>query len=129
MVPELPAGLCHSNVSSVLQTLIRSSAMPTIELEVPHDLTPDQALSRIQNLVTDIRSKYGSQVTNAEEHWNGHHGSFSFTVMGFDVSGIISVKDNVVQMEGKIPLAASFFKGQISSIIRQETEKVLQKEA
>ena len=100
--------------------------MPKIEMSVPHQLGREEAMSRIQGMMTQVKEQYGSQVTDLEEQWTDSGGSFSFKAMGFAVSGDLAVHDDHVSMDGDIPWAAAPFKGTIETTIRERAERLLQ---
>ena len=94
-------------------------------MNIPHQLSQEEALLRIQSLLQKVKSKFANAIRDLHEEWNGNTGSFRFTVKGFEVSGILTVKQSSVELDGKIPFAANFFKGKIKSLIRTEAEKIL----
>ena len=99
--------------------------MPNIEMNIPHKLSQEEALLRIQSLLQKVKAKFANAIRDLKEEWNGNIGSFSFTVKGYEVSGILTVKPSSVELDGKIPFAAAFFKGKIKSVIATEAEKIL----
>jgi hypothetical protein len=100
--------------------------MPSIKMSVPHNLSSETALERLKNMTEQIKKQYGNMVQNLKESWAGNTGAFSFTVMGFDISGNVHVEDREVNMEGQIPFAALAFKGKIESVIRDKMTELLQ---
>jgi len=99
--------------------------MPSIHVHIPHQLSKEEALERIQTLLQRVKSQFGDKVKDVQEEWHGDSGSFSFSIMGFDVSGKLNVSNSQVGLDGKIPVAAAFFKGKIKSVIMEEAQKVL----
>ena len=99
--------------------------MPSIKMSVSHNLSRDKALERLKNMTEQIKKQYGNMVQNLNESWTGNTGAFSFTVMGFDVSGNVNVEDREVNMEGQIPFAALAFKGKIESVLRDKMIELL----
>ncbi len=100
--------------------------MPSIKLSVPHNLTKENAIERLRKMTEQIKKQYGNMVQNLSESWADDSGSFSFTVMGFDVSGKVKVEDREVNMQGQIPIAALAFKGKIESVIRDKMTELLE---
>lgn len=99
--------------------------MPSLEMSIPHKLTREEARRRIQELLPKMKKDYGDQIKNVHEEWNGDTGSFSFSVMGFAVSGTLTVNDSSVDLDGNLPFAATFFKGKIKSVIEEKAQEVL----
>ena len=99
--------------------------MPSIQMSIPHQLGEQEARRRIQELLPRMKSDYGDQIKDLKEEWNGNSGVFSFSVMGFAVSGRLVVNEASVELDGELPFAATFFKGKIKSVIQQKAEELL----
>jgi len=99
--------------------------MPGMRVSVPHNLGKQEALARIKNLLGELKSQYGDQIQNLQENWSGNRGTFSFSAMGFSVSGELVVEDRQVRLNGNLPLAALPLKGRIEGIIREEIAELL----
>jgi len=99
--------------------------MPSMTIVVPHQLTQEEAMRRIQNLLAEVKRDYGDRVSDLKETWSGNSGEFSFKAMGFSLSGRMDVTPGEVVMKGNYPLAAAPFKGKIESMIRDRAEQLL----
>lgn len=99
--------------------------MPNIEMSIPHSIGKDEALSRIKKLLGNVQSKFSGQIKDVKEEWNDNEGSFSFSVMSMPVSGKLTVNNNDVALDGKLPMAAALFQGKIKEVIMEEAKKVL----
>jgi hypothetical protein len=99
--------------------------MSTLSMSIPHQLGKDEALNRIQSVLKNVQAKFGNQVSDLEQNWNGNAGEFSFKVMNMPVSGTLKVNDADVALDSKLPMAAALFEGKIKSIIMEEARKVL----
>ena len=101
--------------------------MPSIQVTVHHKLTEHEAMSRIKNLVTQLKDEHGNKVTNVEEEWHARSGKFSFTFHGFDLSGTLNLHPGTVEIHGKLPLAVSIFRGKIKDVIKEKASELLAK--
>lgn len=99
--------------------------MPSFAMTVPHRLTQEEALGRIQRMLGEMKQQYGNQVTDLTETWNGHTGEFSMTAMGMKISGKVAVEPGEVKLNGNLPFAAVPFKGQIEKLIREQATQLL----
>ena len=99
--------------------------MPELNVSIPHELPREEALQRVKSLLEKIKSQHEEKISRLQQEWNGDTGVFSFLVMGFAVSGTLTVKDDSVQLDSDIPLPAVLFKGKIKSIIEEEGKKLL----
>src|SRR5688572_10177248 len=99
--------------------------MPSIKLSLPHKLGADEAKKRITNLINETKEKFGNQVCNVRESWNGNRGDFGFKAMGFDVTGNLLVHPATVDVEINLPFAALPFKGKIERDLSTRAKALL----
>jgi len=99
--------------------------MPSIKMNVPHQLSQDEASSRLKGFLTKVRNRYEGQVSDVVENWVGDALQFAFSTFGMTIQGNLAVEQNEVRLEGQIPLRALMFKGKIEQTIRDEITKVL----
>lgn len=99
--------------------------MSKLNITVPHKLSQNEALRRIKTLLGEVKAQFTNKIKDLSEQWNGNTGTFSFSVMGFSVSGTLVVKDSKVELFGNLPFAATFFKGKIESTIRERARSLL----
>ncbi|MBI2033481.1 MAG: polyhydroxyalkanoic acid system family protein [Candidatus Liptonbacteria bacterium] len=94
-------------------------------MTIPHRLSQDEALRRIKGLLGEVKTEFAYKISNLCEEWNGSRGKFSFSAIGFSVSGTLTVKPSEVELVGRLPFAANFFRGKIEETIRERAEKLL----
>ncbi|MBC7826791.1 MAG: polyhydroxyalkanoic acid system family protein [Chitinophagaceae bacterium] len=99
--------------------------MPSLEMSIPHNLSQQEAKRRIQELLPKMKSDYADQIKDLHEEWKDNTGKFSFSIMGFAVSGTLNVNESTVDLDGNLPFAATFFKGKIKSVIQEKAQEIL----
>ena len=99
--------------------------MSTLKLNIPHSLPKEEAITRIKNMLSNLKEEQKDNFTNLSEQWDNDTGSFSLSARGFDLGGNIKVHDDQVEIESKLPFAVSFFKSQIADLITKEATKLL----
>ncbi len=99
--------------------------MPKLNMAVSHSLTQDEAVNRIKNLLNDVKMQFADKVSDLHEEWEGTMGKFNFSVMGFPVSGTLTVMTSQVEISGNFPFAVMLFKGKIESTIKDRAETLL----
>lgn len=99
--------------------------MPSLNMKVEHSLSRDEATERLRIFLTRVRVHYEDRVANVQEEWGDNWLRFAFSAMGFSSSGQITIEESHVQVDGKIPLAAMMFRGQIESTIREQLSRAL----
>ena len=103
--------------------------MPGFATSVTHTLGTAAATERLKTFLEDVRRDHGDKLKDARGEWQGHTLHFSFSVYGMGIQGTMEVSETGVSVNGKLPLAASFFRGQIEKSIRDELVKELSKPA
>jgi len=99
--------------------------VPKMTVRVPHQLGQQEARSRIQGLLADVKERYAGQISEVQERWSENRGEFSLRAMGFNVSGTLDVRPDEVELVGDLPFAAMPFKGRIETTIRERAEQLL----
>jgi hypothetical protein len=99
--------------------------MSDLNLSIPHNLSAEEALGRIKNLLSNLKKDHQDLIDKSDENWEGNTGNFSFSVKGFDLSGIIAVNSSSVDINAKLPFAVSLFKGKISQVITDKAKELL----
>ena len=99
--------------------------MSNLSMSIPHQLGKEEALNRMHSVLKNVEAKFGNQVSDLQQDWQSNTGNFSFRVMNMPVSGTLTVNDNDVALDSKLPAAAAMFQGKIKSIILEEARKVL----
>jgi len=99
--------------------------MPKLEIKIPHTLSQQEALIRIQNVLPKLKAQHSDKISELDETWSGNICNFKFKLSGFKVSRSVIVEDSVVIITGDLPFLAVPFKSQIENTIRQQTEVLL----
>jgi hypothetical protein len=105
--------------------LFKKDSMPKLNITVPHRLTQVEAETRIRSLLNDLKKQHGDQISNLKEEWTGHMGKFDCSVMGLQVSGMLTIAPSQVTITGTLPLAAMIFKGQLESMLKKHATELL----
>src|SRR3954469_1324712 len=99
--------------------------MPKFGVRVPHQLSKDDARSRLERFVEMIEAKYADRVSDLQQSWEGDTLKFHFKTYGIPLDGGITVADKELNVAGDIPFTAMMFKGKIESEIREQLEKIV----
>ncbi len=101
--------------------------MPGFGAEVSHELGQQAAIERLQHFAERIGEKYKDQVKGVEQSWKDNVLNFSFKTFGAVVSGAVTVEEETVKLDGKLPFTLVAFRGKIEQSIREALEKALAK--
>lgn len=103
--------------------------MPSLSIQVPHQLGQAEAQVKLQNLFNENQDAVNQKVSDLEQSWRGHILDYAFKSMGMKISGTLDVQPDSVQIVAQLPLAAIMFKGMIETQLRDGLTKVLQSPA
>ncbi|MCI0332464.1 MAG: polyhydroxyalkanoic acid system family protein [Planctomycetes bacterium] len=99
--------------------------MPKFGVTVPHNLTTDEACSRLERFVEVLQQKFEGKVSDLQQSWDGDTLNFSFKTFGIQLTGGIAVTDNELKLDGDLPFAAMMFRGKIESDIKEQLERIV----
>jgi len=99
--------------------------MASFSMNIPHQLSKEEALSRIKQLLGKLQQDQKSIVSNVQEKWNGDTGQFKFNAKGYDLAGSIKVQESNIQLDATLPFAVSLFQGSIKNIINSKSRELL----
>jgi len=99
--------------------------MPSYSVVVLHALGSTAARARLDKFLEDVRRDYAAYLGEASGAWTADCLDFRFQTSGMSISGRLLVEESCIQVNGQLPLAASFFRGRIEQTIRDELRKLL----
>lgn len=99
--------------------------MPKLSMQFPHAWPHDAAVEFFRGKFTKLRAKFGDQVSNLEEQWEGTKLRFGFSTFGMKVKGLAAVEPSHVLLDLDLPLAAMMFKARIEQEVRNTMERWL----
>lgn len=98
-----------------------------LAVDIPHQLTQDEARQRLVNGLADARAKYGNHLAGFTETWSGNHMEFGGKVMGQNISGRIDVMPQSVRVEVDLPMLLAMFAKKFIPQVEAEGRKMLEK--
>lgn len=99
--------------------------MPQFNLSVPHTLGKDGAKERLAHYAEKVEERFGDQVKNLEQSWDGDNLNFGFSTYGIKIDGSMAVEEDKVVINGNLPFTAMMFKGKIESGLREQLTRML----
>jgi len=97
--------------------------VPKINLEIPHQLSAEEARSRLERFTETLPQ---DQVSDLEQSWNGNTLTFGFKTFGIKIDGDLTAVDEKLLVNVELPFAAMMFKGKIESGIKKQLERLTQ---
>ncbi len=88
-----------------------------------HNLPQEKAIPCAEKIFKDLSVKYEDEFSDLEQKTEGNKIFFSFRIRGMNISGTITVNENNVTIESKLPFAARIFQGLIENKIRENADE------
>lgn len=98
-----------------------------MKVELEHNLPYERAVKCAENLFTELTKKYEDEFSDLEQDISGNIITFSLKARGMKISGKITVHENNVVIESKLPFAARVFQGLIENKIKENADKEMAK--
>lgn len=98
-----------------------------MRIAVPHNTTRENARRIIEEKINDLLKHYGHFAEQAEHTWAGDMMSFKGKARGFSLDGTVEVTDEVVILDGKLPLLAKPFESRIRHTVEREAEEIFKR--
>jgi len=99
----------------------------TITVTIPHKLPQDEARTRLQSGIAEMRQKFGDKVANVQETWTGNQMNFRLSAMGQTITGRVDVQSDAVRLDVDLPWMLAMLAGKIRPQIEHEGRKLLEK--
>lgn len=99
--------------------------MPKFNIVIPHQLSQEEAMNRIQKLFDRIKHETPDKISDVKEEWTKNSCMVSFTAMSFKFSGKITVESTQVKLDADLPILVMPFKSKIEETIRKEATELL----
>jgi hypothetical protein len=96
-------------------------------VDIPHQYTRQEAKSRIQNGIGQIRSQVAGFATSIEDSWTDDQMDFRVVAVGQTVTGRIEVLDQSVRVEVNLPWVLSMVAEKLRGRIERQASLLLEK--
>ena len=96
-----------------------------LSVSIPHRLGQDAARAKLQTGLADLKTKFGANLADVQETWNGNQMAFRFAVMGQSVTGRVDVLPDVVKLDIDLPFFLAMLAENLKPRIEQEGRKLL----
>ena len=93
-------------------------------IDYQHALTGEEAYQRINNHLTLLQERYADKISDPSFIWDAACTQMNYRLgfRGYSIHGQITVRDNLVSIEGKLPFMARLFTGKIEERVRRELD-------
>ncbi|MCF6365504.1 MAG: polyhydroxyalkanoic acid system family protein [Bacteroidales bacterium] len=96
-----------------------------MKVEIKHNLPKEKAIPCAENIFKDLSEKYKDEFSDLEQRTENNRILFSFKARGMNIAGTITINENNVYIESRLPFAAKLFQGLIESKIKENAHKML----
>lgn len=100
--------------------------MPKFSVNVPHQIERVHAVEKLKTFMQAARSDSPVELSNVEEIWTeGGDLDFSFSAMGFRVTGRMLTGIDFVSVSGTLPFAALPFRGKLENQLAEKIREAV----
>ena len=96
-----------------------------MKVEIKHNFSQEKAIYCAENIFKDLSEKYKDEFSDLEQKTENNIISFSFKAKGMNIAGTITVNENDVHIESRLPFAAKLFQGLIENKIKENANKMM----
>ena len=96
-----------------------------MRIELTHDLETEKGTVCAEKIFKQLSEEYKDEFSELKQETNGNIINFSFKIRGMHVKGNITVNDNNVVIDSKLPFAARIFQGMIETKIKENADKMI----
>ncbi|HWK08141.1 MAG TPA: polyhydroxyalkanoic acid system family protein [Puia sp.] len=96
-----------------------------MNIKIQHTHTREEARRRVTTLINKLKRQYGDQIQNLNEEWTDYTGTIEGSAKGYSLSGTIDVKEDVLDIDLKLPFLLQVFGNKIRSVVEEQVKKEL----
>lgn len=96
-------------------------------VSIPHNLGKEEAVRRMKTGLANAQTQYGHLLTVNEENWTDDRLNFSVTALAQNVSGVINVAEDHVELAVTLPWLLARLASGAQSLIRDKGRLMLEK--
>jgi len=99
----------------------------TLTVNIPHNLTQEEARARLETGFADLRRKYACKIADVHETWTGNHMDLNLKAMSQQLTGRLDVEADHVHVEIDLPWVLAMFAEKFRPQVEAEGRKMLEK--
>jgi len=94
-------------------------------IELKHNLETEKGIICAEKIFKQLSEEYKDEFSDLKQETNGNTINFSFKIRGMHIKGTISVKNDNVIIESKLPFALKLFQKTIEDKIKENADKMI----
>ena len=98
-----------------------------VVVTIPHRLTKEEAVRRLQKGFGDVRSTVGEKFMVLTDSWIGDHLDFRASLLGQTTTGTVDVGDHSVRLEIQLPWMLALLANKAKAIVQKQGQLMLEK--
>lgn len=94
-------------------------------IELNHNIGKERGVICAEKIFKQLSEEYKDEFSDLKQETNGNIIDFSFKIRGMQIKGNITVENDKVIIESKLPFAARMFQGMIENKIKENADKMI----
>lgn len=96
-----------------------------MKVTVEHNFTQDTAIDCAENIFKNLSEKFKDEFSDLKQERNDNIIDFSFRIRGMNVKGKMTISEDDVTVESRLPFAARMFQGMIENKIKENAKEMM----
>ncbi len=96
-----------------------------MKVEINHNLDSEKGVVCAEKIFKQLSEQYKDEFSDLKQETKGNVINFSFKIRGMHINGQITVSEDHVEIESKLPFAARIFQNKIETIIKENADRMI----
>ncbi len=98
-----------------------------VVVTIPHRLGKQEAVRRLKDGFSYVRSNFGEGLVVVKDEWAGDHLDFRASLLGQTTTGTVDVDEDHVRLEVQLPWVLALLADKAKSLVRRQGQLMLEK--
>ena len=98
-----------------------------VVVTIPHGLGKQEAVRRLKDGFSNVRSNLGEGLVVVKDEWAGDHLDFRASLLGQTTTGTVDVDEDHVRLEVQLPWVLALLADKAKSLVRKQGQLMLEK--
>jgi Putative polyhydroxyalkanoic acid system protein (PHA_gran_rgn) len=98
-----------------------------VVVTIPHRLGKQEAVRRLKDGFSNVRSNFGEGLVVVKDEWAGDHLDFRASLLGQTTTGTVDVDEDHVRLEVQLPWVLALLADKAKALVQKQGQLMLEK--